>query len=204
MEIQWAKRVPQNLIRRLYENDAKNIQDNELADEVGYGLYVRAVDFIKVNRFHTTNIINCPSCGSDIHADAEKMYFCTCGWSVSKKEYYLSYKSTQYVGVSVVPFAEKFISDWERAKDNYSEKMRAIDYLIHSFHWELTENPTRPAAINFVEGRLHEIVELILELAYGNENAVYNEQLERWLRCAEKSTINDMVIEKKALIEKAL
>ena len=41
-KLKWAERVPQNLIRRLYENDAKNIQDNELIDEVGYGLYVRA------------------------------------------------------------------------------------------------------------------------------------------------------------------
>ena len=40
--IKWAPRVTQDLIRRLYKSDAKNIQDNELADEVGYGFYARA------------------------------------------------------------------------------------------------------------------------------------------------------------------
>ena len=49
-KITWANRLPRNLIRRLYESDARHIHDNELADEVGYGLYARAKNLIEINR----------------------------------------------------------------------------------------------------------------------------------------------------------
>ena len=204
MEIKWAKRVNPNLIRRLYESDAQNIQNDELADEVGYGLYARAIDFIKVNKAHTLGITDCLSCGSGVCAGNENMFTCKCGWSISKKEYHRTYKGKQYVGISVVPFAEKFISDWEKAKNNYQEKMKAIDYLIHCFHWELNEEAgnTRPAAINFIEGKIKNIVELILGLAYSNDKKIYNEQMERWLANANESCIRDLVAEKKDLLFK--
>jgi hypothetical protein len=185
-KITWAPRVSRDKIKRLYESDAKNIQDNELIDEVGYGLYARAESFIKTNRAHNNGIIDCPACNDEIHA-ANNLYACECGWHISTKEYHATYKGKQLVGYAVVPFAEKFIADWERAKDSYSDKMRAIDYLIHTFHHELTENTTRPAAINFIEGKIGTIIELIFELAYGYDASVYNEQLERWLANAQKS-----------------
>ena len=200
--IKWAKRVDPNLIRRLYESDAQNIQDIDLIDEIGYGLYARAESFIKVNRAHCDDVINCPNCNDEIRAD-EKMFACKCGWSILKKDYHHTYKGKQLVGVSVVPFAEKFISDWAMAKDNYSEKMKAIDYLIHSFHWELNEGTTRPAAINFISGKLMQIVELIFELAYAYDEKIYNEQMERWLENAKKSYwLRDIVIEKEKELKK--
>ena len=185
-EITWARRVSREKIKRLYESDAKNIQDNELIDEVGYGLYARADSFIKTNRAHCSGIINCPACNDEIYA-ANSEYVCECGWHISTKEYHATYKSKQLVGPAVVPFAEKFISDWEKAQNSYSEKMRAIDYLIHTFHHELTEMTTRPAAINFIEGKIKQIIDLIFELAYGYDKSVYNEQMERWLANAQKS-----------------
>ncbi|MBI5289694.1 MAG: hypothetical protein HY873_12045, partial [Chloroflexi bacterium] len=40
-EIQWARRVKPEVIRRLYTRDAKGIVDEELIDEVGYAMYAR-------------------------------------------------------------------------------------------------------------------------------------------------------------------
>ena len=34
----WAKKVPRELIRRLYKSDAAAIPDEELADDVGWAL----------------------------------------------------------------------------------------------------------------------------------------------------------------------
>jgi len=198
----WAKRVEPDLIRRLYRSDAQNLQDNELVDEVGFGLYARADSFIKVNRVHGEGIAECPACKRDVKV-ADQRFACECGWQMPRKEYHATYKSKQLVGWAVVPFAVKFMDDWKQAKD-YAAKMRAIDYLIHTFHHELTEESvrTRPAAINFISGRIGPIVDLILELAYANHNAPRNEQTERWLHNAEKSIIKNFVFQKKEELER--
>ena len=185
--IKWADRVPQELIRNLYNTDAKHIQDTELLNEVGYALYARSESFIKVNCAHSKNIVTCPKCNADIYIN-DDMFECQCKWSISKRDYNATYKKQHLVGPSVVPFAEKFIFDWEKAKDSYAEKMKAIDYLIHSFHWELNQHTGRPAAINFIEGKLMTIIEFIFDLAYGYDEGVYHEQMQRWLENAEKSS----------------
>jgi hypothetical protein len=202
-KIKWAERLPRNLIRRLYESDAKHIQDNELADEVGYGLYTRAKDLIEINHTHDSDMIHCRSCNSEIYKSANDIYKCNCGWNISQKEYHLSYKGKQFISISAAQFAVEFMRKWELAKDSYADKMIAIDYLIHRFHDEFTECTTRPAAINFIEGKSEDIIDLILELAYGNDNEIYKEQMEIWLENAPKSPwLSKSVFEKKELIEK--
>ena len=172
-KIKWAERLPRNLIRRLYESDAKHIQDNELADEVGYGLYARSKNLIEINRTHESGMIYCKSCENKIYKSDGDIYKCTCGWSVSQSEYHLSYKGKQFISISATQFADEFMRKWEMAKDNYADKMMAIDYLIHRFHDEFTDCTTRPAAINFIEGKAEDIIDLILELAYSNDREMY-------------------------------
>ena len=202
-KIKWAERLPRNLIRRLYESDAKNIQDDELVDEVGYGLYARAKDVIEINRTHGSGVIYCKSCEIEIYKNTSDMYNCKCGWFISHKEYHFSYKGKQFISISAAQFAEVFMREWELAKDDYSKKMTAIDYLIHRFHDEFTECTTRPAAINFIEGKSEDIIDLILELAYSNDKEVYKEHMETWLENAKKSLwLNKTVFDKKELIEK--
>ena len=60
------------------------------------------------------------------------------------------------------------------AKGSYNDKIFWIDRIIHSFHGELdaqrqeTGLAYRPAAGNFIEGSLMQVVELIYYLAYGD------------------------------------
>ena len=91
-KIKWAERLPRNLIRRLYESDAKHIQDNELADEVGYGLYARAKDLIEINKTHGSGMIYCKSCKKEIYKSAGEIYKCICGWFISIRFFDLAYK----------------------------------------------------------------------------------------------------------------
>jgi len=202
-KIKWAERLPRNLIRRLYESDAKHIQNNELADEVGYGLYARAKHLIEINRTHESGMIYCKSCEKEIYKSAGEIYKCTCGWLISQREYHLSYKGKQFISISAAIFGEEFMRKWELAKNSYADKMLAIDYLIHRFHDEFTDCTTRPAAINFIEGKSEDIIDLILELAYSNDKEMYKEQMELWLENAKKSPwLRKSVAEKKELIEK--
>ena len=200
MLIKWAARVDPMLLRRLYQSDAKNIRDNSLADEVGYGLYARSVSLIKVNRAHHEFIIDCPLCDSELQCKSSS-YLCACGWCITKKEHHLTYKHKQLVAISIVPFAKKFISDWERAKDDYTAKMKAIDYLIHCFHYELEENrnSARPAIINFIDCKMNLAVELIFELAYGHGSKGYNEEMQRWLNNAKTSHLFELIRSKEKI-----
>ena len=196
-EIEWAKRVEPKLIKRLYASDAKHIQDMELADEVGFGLYARAISLIKVNRAHNEHIIDCPSCEKEVKMGTDG-FVCYCGWNMTQKEYHLTYRRKQLVAISIVPFAEKFISDWEKAKNSYTEKMKAIDYLIHCFHYELEEDrdTARPAVVNFIDCNLDASVELIFELAYDYGSNEYNEHMRRWIANAKTSWMSDDISER--------
>ncbi|MCL2742031.1 MAG: hypothetical protein FWE70_08025 [Oscillospiraceae bacterium] len=203
-ELKWARRVSREKIKSLYESDAKGIRDDDLIDEVGYALYARADSFIKANRAHEEGIAECPDCGEDTPVTEDGYFACACGWRLSAKDHHATYKGKQLVGCAVVPFAERFISDWEKAKGGYPEKMRAIDYLIHTFHHELTGQTTRPAAVNFIEGRLTTIIDFIFELAYGYGPDAHNEQMERWLANADKSPwLRDGVREKAAAMRRS-
>lgn len=204
-KITWAKRVDPALIRKLYAGDAKHIQDDELADLVGYGLYARAESIIQVNRAHHDSIVSCPVCGGEARGETGS-FACSCGWSMLKSDYHLTYKRKQLVAISIVPFAKKFISDWEKAKDSYPEKMKAIDYLLHCFHYELEDdrNCARPAVINFIECNTLSGVELLFELAFGCGSAEYGEQMKRWLDNARTSHLYDFIISKEDELKKRI
>jgi len=195
-KIKWADRVPQEKIRALYKSDAKNFQDSELADEVGCGFYARAESIVKVNRAHNTATAECPNCGADVVCGAN-LYACECGWNMTAKDYHDTYRKKQLVGGMYV-FAKKFMSDWEHAGGDYSKKMLAIDSLIHEFHWHMDRFVTRPVAINFIEGKLASVWNLIIELA-GYSKETYKEKMESWLKKSKDTPWLRELIEKGSL-----
>lgn len=169
-EIRWAPRVPLQWIKRLYASDASGLRDEKLLYEVGWGLAARAQSVIDVNRAHDHGIARCPECGSDsrlhgvmFHHGA--VFRCGCGWSMAQKDYHATYRAQQLTGASISPFAHDFLRDWDRAYNDEDAQMRAIDALIHRFHWELEGKAARPCAVNYIEGKLPEVFRLICELA---------------------------------------
>ncbi|MCL2816189.1 MAG: hypothetical protein FWD23_16475, partial [Oscillospiraceae bacterium] len=64
--IKWCKKVPQELISRLYNQNASGINDDELADEVGWALYARCESIISAtNGFEKKRLI-CLTCGKEV------------------------------------------------------------------------------------------------------------------------------------------
>lgn len=164
-EVQWAPRISMDTIRRLYAGDAAGMRDTDLLMEVGWALCARSDSIIKVNRAHEENIASCPICESDapLRNDA---YGCACGWTMDRAAYHLTYKKKQLTGITVVPVAKKFLEDWTAARDDENARMRAIDFLLHRFHWELEGRPSRPVAINYIDGKIDEIFALLNDLAH--------------------------------------
>ena len=57
---------------------------------------------------------------------------------------------------------------------NYREKIVAVDRLIHEFHWLLVREGksmegVKPAGVNLLRGSTSEVLELLDELAYGEQ-----------------------------------
>jgi hypothetical protein len=48
--------------------------------------------------------------------------------------------------------------------------MVLIDQLIHSFHEDLKSGARRAAAVNLIEGNLHEVVEFLDKLSYSQDS----------------------------------
>jgi len=163
-DIRWAPRIHPEKIRQLYLDNSKGIVNHDLLSEVGISFYARARSLITIDRIHTKGIVECPVCQTDVTV-SENRYICRCGWNIDSKELHQTYKGKQATGASMIEFAKQFIEDWNRALGDSAKQMLAIDFLIHRFHWEMTNRPTRPVAVNFIDGTMTRINELIAELA---------------------------------------
>ncbi len=191
----WAPRVAQREIRRLYETDAKGIYDDVLIDEVGYGLLARCESFIDANEARSGRV-RCPCCSSIVEHD-HKLLRCDCGWELTWAEYFKTIQHVQLSGAEpVLDLFRTFVKTFPSARTP-QEKTRAIDRLIHGFHgfYKKTSydedpqgRPTRPVAINLIEGRLSEVVAFLDQLTYGDRSTPGTE--ENYSQWDEKIEVN--------------
>lgn len=173
-EIQWARRVKPEKIRRLYTLDAKGIVDEELIDDVGYAMYARCHGIRIATRAHAGKAM-CPRCRNDVSRASsdwrtwqkDEPLVCECGWSTTWGEYHKSYQGKQLYGGQAYPMFRGFIDQWPAARTPRA-KMLAIDALIHACHGQFKGMMGRPAACNLIEGTARDLIRFLDELAYGN------------------------------------
>ena len=163
----WSDRVPQAMLRRLYENDASGLTDESLLDRAGTMLYARCADILYIRDF-LDGEYRCPRCelqdGRSPEMAGEDMCACpVCGFSLPKPALRESFHKRQLNPGGAVPAFEKYVADWRRAS-TAQQKMLAIDAVIHSFHYSLKampDLPTRAAGVNLIEGKLGDVVEFL-------------------------------------------
>ncbi len=169
----WASRVPMEQIRRLYENDAQGIYDEELIDEAGFALLARCQSFVEANEA-VHGRAPCPACSTVIEHTGQKeaMLHCpNCGWELSWGEYFRTIQHRQLSGAEpVIELFQNYIQHFPLARSP-RQKVLLIDRLIHGFHWYYkTGKPTRPVAVNLIQGRLQEVMAFLDSLSYGEWN----------------------------------
>ena len=193
--IKWSKRVPQELISRLYNQSALGIFDDELADEVGWALYARCESIISATNGFEKKILICLTCGSDIALE-DNMFDCPCGFHATWEEFKKSYKGKQLHASNALPVFLAYHKDFPRAK-TYGEKLVCIDVLIHSFHIKLSyyreldsydiedENVelNRPVGANLIEGSLKEVILFLDKLSAIPDS----QEKERWRKIAPRA-----------------
>ncbi|MCL2361079.1 MAG: acetamidase/formamidase family protein [Defluviitaleaceae bacterium] len=178
----WAKKVPPHKIKRLYELDAKGIQDNELVDDVGISLYTRVDSMLQVTSSNLAKAI-CIECRTEIPHTYRREFtlVCSkCGWSMNYGEFNDSHKGQTLHGLGALAELQEFYDRYPKAK-TYAEKMIIIDWLIHTFHGNLAERPSRPVASNVIDGSNAAVAKLIYDLAYDEGSTVAREELDIWL-----------------------
>jgi len=168
---EWSPRVPRYKIRRLYQSDAQGIQDNDLADQVGFALLTRCESFLEANQAVQGQAV-CPVCSCLIPHGGQKEELLTCeacGWTLSWGAYYKTIQGKQLSGAApVIRLFKDFIHHFSAAH-SYQEKMLQIDRLIHGFHWHQKYGATRPVAINLIDGRLSDVLQFLDQLHEGED-----------------------------------
>ena len=195
----WAPRVPRWKIRRLYETDAQGIYDDELIDEVGYALLARCESFLAAVEA-TQGRARCPRCGAIVRHERrkEELLRCACGWELTWGAYFKTIQHKQLSGVEpVLSLFRDYVARFPAAASPRSKMLR-IDELIHGFHYFYkTGGPTRPVAVNLIEGRLGQVIAFLDSLTYGEAStpglrAAYDEWDEKLLQSERRwSTIRE-------------
>src|SRR5947208_10067205 len=168
-EVRWAPRVNPHKIRRLYETDARGIVDDELIEEVGFGLYSRCLSIVIATEAHAGRV-QCPRCDQIVEhrGDRNAVIQCAgCGWRVRWGDYFKTYQDKHLHGGGALPFFRSYIEAFTKAR-SLRERMLAIDWLIHAFHCELVQDPVRSVGVNLIYGKnTREVTEFLDRLTYG-------------------------------------
>jgi hypothetical protein len=178
----WAPKVSPYKIRRLYEQDAKGIRDDELLDDVGIGLYARCDSMLIVSKSNLGHPL-CFVCRTEMPHSWEKDFVLkcpNCDWSITLGEYQASYQGQTLNGTGALPELEQFTEKYPAAV-TYTEKMLLVDALIHAFHGNLSAEPSRPIASNVIEGDVGQIANVIFTLAYGENSTAPATATDQWL-----------------------
>lgn len=186
-EVRWAPRLGKSLLRRLYENDAAGIVDEELVDEVGYALYLRCQSIVDVEAARRGRV-RCPRCernGVETWVARPSLrdgpIVCDrCGWATTWPEYSRTFRHKQLNSGGALSAFEAFLARF-RASRSPGERVLAVDRLIHEFHYSLRSSPTTPTravAVNLIRGRLTDVMEFLDELTRGPATG---ETYARWM-----------------------
>jgi hypothetical protein len=174
---QWAPRVRQDRIRRLYEQDAQGIVDEELINDVGYALLSRCQSFLEATAAVQGQAI-CPVCAQTVLHPVKKdaLLHCSCGWKLSWEDYFATIQRKQLSGAEpVVDLFQHFVASFP-ATGSPREKVVLIDQLLHGFHWYHQHGYTRPVAVNLIEGKLADVIAFLDRLTYGTASTAGTHQ----------------------------
>jgi hypothetical protein len=176
-EIRWSPRVPKSRIRRLYESEAKGLLDEELLDDIGMSLLLRCLDILSVEEARHGRV-RCPRCdrrGEQVcierksRTEDELLRCPRCSWQITWLEYRRTFQRRQLNIGGAGRFIKAFAEQYPRARRPV-DKMLAIDRLIHEFHYSLRGDagrPTRALCVNFIEGKLTDVVAFLDSLSSG-------------------------------------
>src|SRR5260370_9919927 len=119
-------------VRRLYETGARGIVDDELIEEVGFGLYSRCQSILIATEAHAGRV-HCPRCGNIVPHNGDRHAFieCSqCSWRVRWGDYHKTYQDKHLHGGGALPAFRSYVDDFTKARSP-PERMPALYRVIH-------------------------------------------------------------------------
>jgi hypothetical protein len=168
-KFRWAKPVSIDEIRVLYESSASGILNTELLDEVGYGFWARCMQAKEERPVIKSHKVKCHNCCNILCSETD-LFICGCGREYTYSAYKKSFADNKMPNGNAVPIFDEFIKQWMAAESS-EKKLELIDGVIHQIHISLANNMTgRLTATQLIGGTKAQIKDLILGLAYGDDN----------------------------------
>lgn len=181
-EIEWSPRVSQEKIRRFYLNESRGICDDDLVEEVGFGLLARCQSIIAYTEACDHGKVRCMRCAKqgratiiqrNMNKPSALLRCRACGWQVRWRIYKTVSDDADgqlYAGHAVDAFA-RYAEAYPKCRAR-EEKIIAIDQLIHEFHWFMIREgqaarANKPAGVNLIRGNIMDVYALLNELTYG-------------------------------------
>ncbi len=165
----WAPRISREEVRLFYEASAEGTLSEELIHEVGTALHQRCQSILTVTEAHMVGRLPCPSCGQVIQRKGgnDEVLSCEeCSWSLPWQDYFRSYQGKQLFGANALEVFRDFVRRWPETNGR-TDKVLLIDELIHKCHHDARLGPTRPVAVNLIQGKLSQVRAFLDELAEG-------------------------------------
>ncbi len=170
-QISWSPKIRQAKIWRLYQNDALGAVDEELVEDVGYGLLHRCRSVWLVTHCK----VECPRCGVVVtlgdpatwkmQPGSQTCPTPDCGWETTAEQWHASWKHRDLLGTAAMQAVETYLRDYPLAETS-EVRMVCIDQLIHAFHISLrTGKNSRSFANNLIEGSHKQVVALLDRLS---------------------------------------
>ncbi|HVE94879.1 MAG TPA: hypothetical protein VNB24_08175 [Acidimicrobiales bacterium] len=178
--IRWAPPLPTGKLIRLYEANAVGLVDDELLDDVGWRIWERLSDVIRVS----SGLVRCPDCGAEfrVHTPGnppdEPVPCPGCAWEVSPRAWHKSWEHRDLNGHC--PEFQHYVASWPKAT-TARDRMCLIDAVVHALHVSSRADlPGNFAARNFLDGSRPKIVAILDELALGSGSNVAVGARARW------------------------
>ena len=174
----WTPAVSRAKIKRLYEDDTKGLLDSDLLDDVGYTFYARCLQGKEEWEIMQERKVRCHNCGNVL--PIERLCTCECGYQYTYKEYRKSFRAHNMPAGAAKQIFYDFIENWPKAKNNII-KMRVIDNLIHECHFNIRSGAKgRPVGFNLIQGTNSQVIDLILNLTYGDLSGANATNRDTW------------------------
>jgi hypothetical protein len=184
-EIEWSPRVSLAKIRALYINEARGTCEDELIEEVGFGLLARCRSILEYTEACDHGRVRCKRCEKQGHVTiiqrnlnkpSALLHCPVCGWQVRWRVYKTESENADgqlRAGHAAEAF-QRYAAVYPQCRTR-EEKILAIDRLIHSFHWILVKEgePARankPAGVNLLRGNIRQVLDLLNELTFGEND----------------------------------
>ena len=180
LRIRWAPFLPTQKLVRLYEANAAGMLDDELLDDVGWRLWERLSDVLRVS----SGRVRCPRCETELQVrapgrDPDELVSCPGGdWATTPRRWHASWEHRGLNGHC--PEFRAYVEQWPAAR-SARDRMLLIDAVVHALHVASRDDlPGNFAARNFLEGSRPKIVALLDELALGSGSHVAEGARQRW------------------------